>query len=161
MKLVLSASVGVAWIVAITFLSAQAPAQPAIGFLSINGQVYVVSGNRIAPLNQEVVFRVTPKGFVGFDGVPFTIPDGSMIALNGQLMAAPQQLRDANGNPVTLPASTAQGNVSGTQNGSGNNTTSGQIKPAVPNQAYIVPSPLPGIPKPPGITNPSPPVKSP
>lgn len=88
--------------------SGLAPTQSATGFIFFNGRVYIVSGNRAVLLTREFSFRVTPTGFIGFNGMAQSIPEGSMLSMNGQLMVAPSGLVDATGNPMALPALNAQ-----------------------------------------------------
>lgn len=143
---------------ATSFLCAQAPSQQPSGFISLNGQVYVVSGNRIAPLNQEAVFRVTPNGFIGFNGEALILPDGAMIGMNGQLTAAPQQLLDVNGRPFNLPAIAGQNGFNGLQNANGNNTSKSQTTSVAPNRAPVIPNQPPVVPNQPPVFPNQPPV---
>ncbi len=99
--------------------SGLAPQQAPSGFIFLNGNVYVVSGGRATPLTREMSFRVTPLGFVGFNGAPQNIPSGSMLSMDGQLMAAPNNLVDVTGNAIVLPPFNQQ--ASGL-NGAGNMT---------------------------------------
>ncbi len=115
--------------------SGLAPQQAPSGFIFLNGNVYVVSGGRATPLTREMSFRVTPLGFVGFNGAPQNIPSGSMLSMDGQLTAAPNNLVDGTGNTIVLPPFNQQGGgLNGGFNASGNINTQGNNNGASQNQ---------------------------